>query len=62
MGAGPGLTPRSHGARGGPETLCGDANEKGRGFTEGDTTSAVMPPFTALNFIIALEGIYPSRS
>lgn len=63
QGAGPGLTSREPGEQGGTEGLRASANQKGEGhgFTEGDTTSSLMPPFLALTFIIAIEGVYPVR-
>jgi microcystin-dependent protein len=50
-GTGPGLTPRPLGQKGGSETgQCTGASEFG-----------IMQPYTTLNYIIALEGLFPPR-
>ncbi|MFP4501211.1 MAG: phage tail protein [Candidatus Hydrogenedentota bacterium] len=69
-GTGPGLTQRIAGEQGGEERISFNAVDL-PSFTEspagtvaaqpaGDSVEA-MPPFLALNFVIALQGIYPSR-
>ncbi|MBK7825986.1 tail fiber protein [Nannocystis sp.] len=60
-GQGPGLSNRVLGEQGGsenPETV----KAPGHGFGPGDGGISAFPPYTVVSFIIALEGIYPSRS
>lgn len=61
-GQGPGLTPRSQGKKGGTEV--GSKSGSGPFLTGGTSTKGVSneQPYQVLNYIICLEGIYPSRS
>jgi microcystin-dependent protein len=63
-GAGPDLTRRELGERGGRETADTDHAVKADriGFGSGDAGIPTVPPFLGLNFIIALEGVFPSRA
>ncbi len=62
-GQGPGLSVRQLGEQGGSESAdIRDASKaEGHGYSNGDVSVATVPPFLAVNFIIALEGVYPSR-
>lgn len=73
-GSGPGLSARSAGETGGHETLDLKASNLPNPSTMGVTTPNWlfrpdqidlehdnMPPFACINFIIAIEGIFPSR-
>ena len=66
-GRGPGLTARKPGERGGTETVKSDTlsvSSKGGAqvmVVKGGAPQANIPPFTCVNFIIALQGVYPSR-
>ena len=74
-GQGPGLTPRVLGESGGieidivqgrpPILGWGSTNEIGKNTSGGNTISTphpFIPPYLTLNFVIALQGIFPSRS
>lgn len=69
-GSGPGLSTRTQGSKGGGENnfhnflpVKGDAVASGpNNATTGVSPENNMQPFLCLNFIIALQGIYPSRS
>jgi len=60
-GRGAGLSDRQIGEQGGSEN-AEIIKAPGHGFGPGDGGVSVTPPFTAVSFIIALEGIFPSRS
>ena len=52
-GQGPGL----------PDVSLGEmAGSPAVGITEGSKSSSTMPPYLGMNYIICLEGIYPSRN
>ncbi len=73
QGRGPGLSPRKLGEKGGAETVqprgglaAAPATEEGR---QSPTVEVANPqahnsmqPFLAVNYIIALEGVFPSRN
>lgn len=61
-GHGPGLTSRSLGEKGGTEV--GSKSGSGPFLTGGSSTKGVPneQPYQVLNYIICLEGIFPSRS
>ena len=60
-GQGPGLTARQLGERGGAE-VAGQLPKGGpRGFNVGTCLPAIVPPFTAINHIIAIDGVVPVR-
>jgi microcystin-dependent protein len=66
-GTGPGLTPRRLGEKGGTETVT-PRNLKATA-AERETVAAAsaepqsnVPPYQCVNYIIALQGTYPSRS
>lgn len=68
-GRGPGLSSRSIGDRGGSETHAHPVIDyQGENKVPFDGRNAAadfaghMPPFTCVNFIIALQGIFPSRT
>ena len=73
-GNGPGLTPRRLGEKGGSERIvlsrtqlsseASNVNDKLPMVNDGEGSKAVstMQPYTTINYIIALQGIYPSRS
>lgn len=70
-GSGSGLTPRVLGQKGGSESnthsflpISGDTAASGasNSAATGDNPENNVQPFTCINFIIALVGIYPSRS
>ena len=64
-GTGPGLHAHQLGERGGQDDATVErVKAGGHGFDQGDVGFVVhaQPPFLAVNFIIALEGIFPSRS
>jgi len=72
MGSGPGLTAHTLGQQAGAESITVTQGPAGAKEWKtpatvfkpyGDTTRVdSMPPYLAINFIIALEGIYPSQS
>lgn len=59
-GAGPGLTPHQLGDHGGSEHGTFVKSED-QAFGSGGGSLDILPPFLALNFIIALQGVWPSR-
>ena len=61
-GQGPGLTSRSRGEKGGTEV--GGKSGSGPFLTGGSSTKGVPneQPYLVLNYIICLQGIFPSRS
>jgi microcystin-dependent protein len=68
-GSGPDLSTRNLGDKSGHEELSLVANDlpgsKKQGktiYTNAYSTESNMPPYTCVNFIIALVGLYPSRS
>ncbi len=68
FGNGPGLTSRRRGDKLGQETVNLQATQLDTGgrtqttVNEGaSTTLPIMQPYTCVNFIIALNGLYPSR-
>ena len=68
-GTGPGLTPRRIGQRGGMEntTLQGGSNASTNNSGQdqvprSDSQVNNMQPYLTVNYIIALQGIFPSRS
>ncbi len=73
MGTGPGLNPYKVGQKGGAESTvlpqayasaAADDDSKDGVVTVAGNSGAVnnMPPYTVINWCVALEGIYPSRS
>lgn len=59
-GAGPGLTPHQLGDTGGSEHgIFVKSEDQAAG--QGGGSLDILPPFLALNFIIALQGVWPSR-
>lgn len=62
-GSGPGLSTKTLGQRGGYETSSaggsGDFQTDGTGTKSGVNN---MQPYTAINYIICINGIYPSRN
>lgn len=63
-GTGPGLHPRQLGERDGQDSTDMErVKAGGAGFAQGDVgLSLHLPPYAVVNFIIALEGIFPSRN
>jgi microcystin-dependent protein len=68
-GTGPGLSNRRLGEKGGHEafklasnTLPGSKKPGTTIYTNQANTENNMPPYLGINYIIALEGLYPSRS
>lgn len=68
-GTGPGLSQRRLGERGGEETHAHPAIDyQGQNKVPFDSRNAAadrasnLPPYTCVNFIIAVQGIFPSRS
>ena len=70
-GSGPGLTPYSLAEQGGAATVpltpfdaapAGDLPVAFGAFPQSQQSVPVVQPYLALNYIIALYGIYPSRS
>jgi microcystin-dependent protein len=65
QGSGPGLTPRRIGHRGGTESVSSGrpgAGQIGTDNTGKGVTTDNMMPYLAINYIISLRGIFPSRS
>ncbi len=73
MGAGPGLNQYQIGQKGGTESTMLPQGPRAAAATEGATSSVPtvagdrgavnnMPPFTVVNWCVALQGIYPSRN
>ncbi len=60
-GQGEGLSARRPGERGGAEVATQLPKGGSRGFSPGTIIPAIVPPFTAINHIIALEGVFPTR-
>jgi len=69
-GRGPGLTTRELGESGGDEETTGgsvsvvaaDPADAGATQVASDAARSTMQPWACINYIIALQGIYPSRS
>ncbi len=74
-GTGPGLTPKSLGQKGGSERIAVDKaslpSKPSKKLTNATSVVAsssdakevsIMQPYTTVNYIIALNGIYPSRN
>lgn len=64
MGTGPGLSTRNWGAAGGQEKITtGTAGGGLEVYNEKDEAVTLnnMPPFLTVNYIICVEGLYPSR-
>jgi microcystin-dependent protein len=73
-GSGAGMTSRSVGDRGGAETVSVDLNEtpshthslpaaaRNSGPAGGGDTHTNMQPWLAMNYLVPLQGVYPSRS
>ncbi|MBZ0089295.1 MAG: tail fiber protein [Thermoanaerobaculia bacterium] len=59
-GSGPGLSQRRIGEKGGQESVSGAVARDQQGSSS--RSHNTMPPFLAINFQIALQGVFPSRS